>query len=267
MYLFDATILGAIQGVTEFLPISSTGHVEMFTKLFDLHDFGKNFNIITNLGTLSAILLYFRRDFTKLFLGGIDFLCNKKTIRRSFFLMMLLGNLPTIIIFGILECLGLTPHGSELMFGINLIVFGLILYACDRNESQNKDFSLPDAMKVGLAQLLSIFTGVSRLGICMSACRFLKYSRQESFRFCMLFSIIPASGACAFKLLKMLKNPDIISFSSTDAFVGIITAFLFGFISLHTVYKFLKSHTFLPIVVYRLVSGSFVLWRIFSSSN
>ena len=271
MYLSDAAILGAIQGITEFLPVSSTGHVEICSRLFHLHDFSRNFNIIINLGTLSAIALYFCKDVLKILLGGIDWIFNRKTVNRKIFSMIMVANLPTIFIFGILEFLSLVPDGSELIFGLNLIIFGLILHVCDKNESENKDFSMPDAIKVGLAQLLSIFAGVSRLGICISTCRYLKYSRQNSFKFCILFSIIPAAGACVLKLLKIVLSSNCaaneVYFSCTEMFIGIVSAFLFGFVSLHIIYKFLKSHTFLPFIMYRIILGIFILIFVFLNKN
>jgi len=257
MYLLDSIILGAVQGITEFLPVSSTAHTALCQKMFSLHHFGRNFDILLNLGTLLALSVYFFQDFLKIFFGGLNFICNKKTQNRDFFLMILLANLPTIILFGISEFSEIKVMSTKLA-AINLIGFGIVLYLCDQKPANKKGFSLNDAVKVGIAQMFSFLPGVSRLGICLSMCRYLGYSRRESFRFSMLISIFPVAGACCLKLMKVFtKN----SFSSIHIMAGVISAFVFGIISLYIVNKFLKKNTFTPIVIYRIIFGIFVWLR------
>lgn len=253
MHFWDAFILGCIQGITEFLPVSSTAHASVYRELFSLHHFGKNFDIILNLGTLLAILLYFRREFLNLFFGGLDFLCNKKTENRNIFLTILLADLPTIIVFGILEFFEFEAN-SVLLTGINLVTFGVVLYLCDQEKPTKSGITMKDGIKVGVVQLLSIFPGVSRLGICLSMCRYLGYDRKESFRFSMILSIPPIAGACLLKLMKMLTHSEI-SYALNDLFIGIISAFIFGIISLNIIFVFLKAHTFSPIIIYRITFG------------
>ena len=256
MYLSDSIILGAIQGVTEFLPVSSTAHTALFQNIFSLHYFGRNFDILLNLGTLLALVLYFFRDFLRIFFGGFNFICNKRSQNRDFFLMILLANLPTIILFGILEFLEVKVTSAKLA-AVNLVGFGIILYLCDQKPLNKKEFSLKDAMKVGTAQTLSFLPGVSRLGICLSMCRYLGYDRQKSFKFSMLLSIFPVTGACCLKLLKIFtKNTSVISLIHVIA--GIVSALVFGMVSVYIVDKFLKKHTFTPIVIYRIIFGIFI---------
>lgn len=253
MHLFDSIILGAVQGITEFLPVSSTAHTKLCGKLFSLHSFGKDFDILLNLGTLIALMVYFYRDCLKLFFGGLNFLCNKRSKNRDFFLMVFLANIPAIAIFGILEFAGIGISSTKLS-AVNLIVFGIILYLCDKKPSSKKEFSLSDATKIGIAQVLSFFSGVSRLGICLSVCRYLGYNRRESFKFSMLLSIFPIAGACSLKLLKILTENSI-EFSSSEAMAGTISAFVFGMFSVYAVDKFLKKHTLTAIVIYRIIFG------------
>lgn len=256
MHLFDSIILGAVQGITEFLPVSSTAHTSLCQKIFSLHHFGRDFDILLNFGTFLALIVYFFRDFLKIFFGGFNFICNKNSKNRDFFLMILLANLPTIIFFGILEFSGVKVSSTKLT-AINLVVFGTILYLCDRKTANKKSFSFKDAMKVGIAQMLSLFPGVSRLGICLSMCRYLGYDRRESFRFSMILSIFPVAGACFLKLLKIFEK-GLTEFSCVEAAMGIISAFIFGMVSVFIVDRFLKRHTFVPIVVYRIIFGIFV---------
>lgn len=255
MYLFDSIILGAVQGITEFLPVSSTAHTALFQRIFSLHHFGRDFNILLNLGTLLALILYFFKDFLKIFFGGLNFLCNKHSKNRDFFLMILLANLPALILFGVLEFLEIKVTSTKLA-AINLIGFGVILYLCDQKPTTKKEFSLKDAMKIGIAQMLSFFPGVSRLGICLSMCRYLGYDRRESFKFSMLLSLVPIAGVCCLKILKIFTKHTVEFHIAT---AGIISALVFGMISLFFVNKFLKKHTLTPIVIYRIIFGIFVL--------
>ena len=259
MYLSDSIILGAVQGITEFLPVSSTAHITLVQKLLSLHHFGRDFDILLNLGTLLALALYFFRDFLKIFFGGLNFLCNKDSKNRDFFLMILIANLPTVVLFGILEFLEIKVTSAKLS-AINLIGFGIILYLCDQQPTTKKEFSSKDAIKVGIAQMLSFLPGVSRLGICLSMCRHLGYDRRESFKFSMLLSIIPVTGACCLKLLKIFTKHTL---EFNTATIGIISAFIFGMFSLFVVDRFLKKHTFAPIIIYRVIFGIFVLTNLF----
>ena len=253
MYLLDSIILGAVQGITEFLPVSSTAHTALYQKIFSLHSFGRDFYILLNLGTLLALVLYFFRDFWKIFVGGLNFICNKKSKNRDFFLIILLANLPIVVFLGILEFLDVKVESAKLA-AANLIGFGIILYLCDKRPTNKKEFSLKDAMKVGIAQMLAFFPGVSRLGICLSMCRYLGYDRRESFKFSMILSIFPIAGVCFLKLLKIfMKNS--FEFSCVEATAGIVSAFIFGIISVFAVSKFLKRHSFTLIVIYRIVFG------------
>jgi len=253
VYLSDSVVLGAVQGITEFLPVSSTAHTALCQKIFSLHHFGGDFNILLNLGTLFALIIYFFRDFLKIFFGGLNFICNKNSKNRDFFLIILLANLPTIVSFGLLEFLEIKFVSAKLAV-VNLIGFGILLYLCDKKPADKKELSFKDAMKVGFAQILSFFPGVSRLGICLSICRYLGYGRRESFKFSMLLSVFPVTGACFLKLLKIfVKNASAVSFVYVSA--GVISAFIFGIISVYVVDRFLKKHTFTPIVIYRIIFG------------
>lgn len=263
MYYIDAAILGIVQGITEFLPVSSTAHVELISQLFNLHDFGKNFAILLNLGTLLALIAFFWKDFCKLFIGGINFLVNKKTDDRDFFLKILLASIPTILIFGSAELYNIEVK-STLISGICLIVFGIVLFFCDRCADSKTVVDRRDGILIGIAQLLSFVPGVSRLGACLSMGRFLEYSREESFRFSMILSIPAAGGACCLKLLKIIIGQ--IEFSNwSEAFVGVATAFVIGLITLFLIMRFLKTHSFCGIVIYRIFFGIFVLFHFFRS--
>lgn len=255
LHIFDSFVLGVVQGITEFLPVSSTAHVSAATKLLDLYSFGKTFDVILNLGTFLAIIAYFYKDCLRLFLGGLDFVCFKKSDNKQFFLTIFLANIPTIIIFGIAELLKF-EISSLIVTGINLVIFGGVLYFCDQRASDKTNVSRSDAFIVGIAQLLSLIPGVSRLGACLSVCLYKGYSRWESFKFSMLFSLVPVAGACFLKLIKFVQNS---TYNNIDVLVGIFSSFVFGTCTLHFMSYFLKKYTFTSIVVYRILFGICVL--------
>ncbi|MDR2157808.1 MAG: undecaprenyl-diphosphate phosphatase [Holosporaceae bacterium] len=258
MTFFQAFCLGVIQGITEFLPVSSSAHVDIFSKLMNLPHQDKAFNIFLNIGSLLAVVVFFRRQVAAMFWGGVDFIRNKKTDDRLFFVTILLANLPTITVFGALEIVFQVEINSAIVLAASMILFAVILYLCDRNPTDKENASRKDILLVGLVQPLSFISGVSRLGICMSMMRYLRYSREESFRYSMVLSIPSVLGACGVKLIKALIGQSIIENWSMVA-VGCLSAFVFGILSLYGVIRFLRNHTLLPIVIYRILLGLFVM--------
>ena len=127
MQIFDAIILGTIQGIAEFFPVSSTAHVAVISKLCSFNNCGKTFDVMLNLGTLLAIMAYFYRECLQLIRGGIDLLRFRDSTDKQFFLTIFFANVPVIVIFGIAELIKFEIN-SWVITGINLIVFGIILY-------------------------------------------------------------------------------------------------------------------------------------------
>ena len=259
MTTFHAICLGIMQGITEFLPISSSTHLMIFSKLNGLSNNRHGFDIFLNIGTLLAILVYYRLHIISLFSGFIDFTTNKNTKNRNLFLILLLSSLPTIIIFGIAELFFDVDFDSYILLSGSLIFFAIILWFCDQKSEKNKKITLKDGLLIGLAQLLSIIPGVSRLGICFSMARYLQYSREESFRFSVLLSIAPAAGACVVKLLKVFSGKLIIEDWSI-VFIGYTFSFIFGLLFISIISNFLKKHSMLPFVIYRIIFGIFIIY-------
>jgi undecaprenyl-diphosphatase len=135
------------------------------------------------------------------------------------------------------------------------------LYFCDKSPTDKTDISRIDALKVGFVQPLSIIPGVSRLGICLSMMRYLKYSREESFRFAMILSVPPVVGACFVEMVKIVFVGEKKIADWSLAATGFASAFAFGLISLSLVMKFLQNHTFLPIIIYRVSFGLIMLGK------
>ena len=256
MYFLDSFILGVIQGITEFLPVSSTAHAILISKFCLTHQFDKTFFVMLNIGTLLAIITYFWEEVMKLTKGGFDFILFKQSENRKFFLTIVIANIPTIIIFGIAELLKFEIN-STIILSINLILFGILLYYCDCQPTNKQIISRKDAICVGIAQLGSLIPGCSRLGLCLSMCRFKQYNRWESFKFSILLSIPPVIGACFLKILKLYVNLNY--YNIQNILVGIISAFVFGIITLELISRYLKKHTFKLVVIYRIILGLIIL--------
>jgi undecaprenyl-diphosphatase len=251
MTFFQAFFLGVAQGITEFLPVSSSAHIIVLERMLNIPHLGKTFSIFLNVGTLLAIVIFFRRRVRDLCCGAIDLVFGKITENRSFFLTIFLSSLPAIIIGGILEIIFHTDITSEAILSGGMILFSIVLYFCDKNPSDKRNISRKDSLWVGLIQPLSFIPGVSRLGICLSVMRYLRYSREDSFEYAMILSIPPVLGALSLKLVKILLGRETMAEDLLMIIIGSLTAFVFGLLSLSIITKFLRNHTLLSLVLYR----------------
>lgn len=258
MNCWHAIALGAVQGITEFLPVSSSAHLLLLPKLFNIPYQGKEFDVFLNIGSLLAILVFFNSYIFKLLFGFKDFVINNHTTNRYFFVTLLLSSLPTIIVFGIAEIFFKVEIQSFLLMGIMMIICAILLYIVDRNPTVKSHVNRTDSIMVGFAQTASLIPGVSRLGACLTMMRYMNYSREESFKFSMILSIPPVAGACTLKLIKILMSDGTYDWSMIA--VGCVSSFVFGLISLNAVSCFLRYFTLLPIIIYRLLLGIILLY-------
>lgn len=261
MTFLYALLLGAIQGITEFLPVSSSAHLLVIPKLLGLPYQGKAFDIFLNLGSLLAILVFFRSAFFSMLFGFKDFVINRKSQNRYFFMTLFWSSLPTIVIFGIVEIFFSVEINSTIVMGISMIVFAVVLYLCDARQSAELKITRTDSILTGIAQTMSLIPGVSRLGACLSMMRYLNYTREDSFKYSMILSIPPVTGACFLKLLKILSSG---TQSIEWEMVGLscLASFAFGLITLKMMCKFLRKFTLFPIVIYRIIFGLLLLFGV-----
>ncbi|MDR3179498.1 MAG: undecaprenyl-diphosphate phosphatase [Holosporaceae bacterium] len=247
-------ILGIIQGITEFLPVSSSAHLMWASKLMDLPSQRYAFDVCLNLGSLLALLIFFRKDMEHLLCGFFN--CSPDD--RKFFLLWFVSSLPVIGIFFIADLFFDLDFKSPILLASALLLFGGILFCCDQGSADKKSLSLKDGIWIGFAQCLALIPGVSRLGAAMSMMRYLNYSRSESFRFSMLLSIGPVSGALFLTLLKIISGKVVIE-NWNLLLLGCLFSFIFGLLTLRLVTNFLRKHTFLALVIYRIIFGLLVL--------
>ena len=262
MTQLQAIILGTIQGITEMLPISSSTHLMVFSRLQGLPNQRLSFDIFLNIGSILAVILFFFPQVLDIIKGGFDFITNKRSRNREIFITIIVANIPFLIVGGIAETLFDINFRSPILISLSLIIFAIILWLCDRESEEvikNRiNITRKDAIFTGFAQICAIIPGVSRLGACFSMLRYLKYSRLEAFRFSMIMSVFPIVGVCFLKTLKIFTGSLIIE-NWTMVSLGCVFSFLFGLVTLFAMDSFLKKRSMLCFVVYRILFGIFIL--------
>lgn len=257
MSIEQLIILALIQGLTEFLPISSSAHLILLPALTDWPDQGPHMDVAVHLGSLLAVLLYFRRDVALLTKGGMDTLTGRQTPAAQLLLRLIVATLPIIVAGGVLYVSGLVDRlRSTEVIAWATIIFGILLYHGDRKgalDRQVQDVSLRGALTIGLAQCFALIPGTSRSGVTITMARYLGLKRTEAARFSMLLAIptILAFGLMAG--LDMVRQEDLSL--GRDVAMAIILSFLSAFGSIWFFMRLLERMTLLPFVIYRLMLG------------
>ena len=265
MSLEQIIVLALIQGITEFLPISSSGHAILVPTLAGWPDQGELADAVINLGTVSAVIIYFWRDVVAIFFGALDIFKRKTTANSQLTFHVFIATIPIVLVGLLLHYSHLEDHLRDAtLVAVNTIVFGLLLYVGDTYGLMSRvirDMNWKSALIIGGAQALSLSPGTSRSGITMTVARGLGYLRPEAARFSFLLSI-PANGsASVFVIGGALHNGQAISGSV------ILTTVLTFFIALGTMtvlMRMIRTMSFLPFVVYRIILGIALLALIYS---
>lgn len=268
MSIIWALVYGFIQGVTEFLPVSSSGHLALLPYFFELKDPGVIFDLIMHLGTAFAVILYFRTEVLRL-INETFLLVLKRDFKNTVFVQnFLVATFFSFLLILMIKNVALNYGRTSLFIGINFIVFGIIMYLSDRIPSKGIDLTkqsnLKKAIIVGLSQSLAVFPGVSRSGITLTSSRFLGMGRVEAGRFSFLLSLPVILGSIVFKI------PDILSGQATSASplfisVGIISSFIFGILTIHFFLKLIGKIGLVYFSVYRLILGAILILLYFQS--
>ena len=272
MPIFHAIVLGLVQGLSEFLPISSSGHLLLVPWLFNWHDFAnyaagnsveKAFDVALHLGTLIAVVGYFWKELVVYVRDGARMVVKRErpgTPEGRLAWLLVLSALPGAVVGALLEKTIDNKLGRPVMIGISLIVFGLVLLWADRQKGTRTldDFNKDDAIKVGAAQVLALNPGTSRSGITITAARWLGLDRDAATRASFLMSIPIIAGAVAFKMLKLAKD-GIPHGLAVPMVVGIVTSALSGWLAVWGLLRLVRSHSFTPFVIYRVAFGVLVL--------
>jgi undecaprenyl-diphosphatase len=273
MIFLPVIILAIIQGVTEFLPISSSGHLVLVHEFID--DEGqfdalakKRLDVGVHIGTLLAVILYFRNDFIELIKGALLLLkrdnynpLTRKTIN------LLIASLPVIIAGLIIFSINPTMFDSITIIAWTTLLFGILLYICDKkpeSEEQIENFSKQQALFYGFAQCLALIPGVSRSGITMTAGRYLGHSRTEAAKFSMLMGMVTIGAAGSLTGLSLFQDETLSSDFLIMLCTGMVIAFLTAYISILIMMKWLRQNSFTPFVIYRVLLGLALLALIYS---
>ena len=247
--MFDLIWLSIIQGVTEFLPISSSAHLVLYSHFFNFNYDNLSLDISLHLGSLIAIIFYFRKEI-------VNFASN---IKLLFFIT--LGSLPTLLAGFILVKFNLIDNLRNIeIIGWTTLVFGVILYLSDlraENKNIDNDLSLRSALFIGFFQILSLVPGVSRSGIIISASRILSFKRTEAARLSFLLSI-PTLGAVSIYNINELILTNNLSIT-IDNYSSIFLSMVFSFFSIKYLIKYLRKFSLFFFVVYRVILGIIII--------
>jgi len=259
---FHAIVLGIVQGLTEFLPISSTGHLRIVPAFLGWEDPGAAFTAVTQLGTMAAVLLYFRRDLLAIvrgFFAGLRDPAARHTQEFKLALLIVVGTIPISILGFLFKDQIKSGARSLYVIGAALIVFGLVLLAAERASRRERELdslTTRDGVIIGLAQALALIPGVSRSGATISAGLFLNFDRAAAARYSFLLSI-PAVVLSGLFELKDVGEGGGAGLAATA--VATVLAFVVGYASIALLLRYLVTHSTRVFVAYRLLLGALVL--------
>jgi undecaprenyl-diphosphatase len=265
MTIEQIIVLAIVQGVTEFLPISSSGHLILVPKLLHWQDQGLVVDVMVHVGTLFAILIYFWRDVARIVRGAFELLKGKVTDDGRLAIYIVLATIPAVA-FGIfLKQLGYTDlERNVAVVAWNTILYGILMLVADMVGSQNRTLSnmtLGSAMIIGVAQALALIPGTSRSGVTITAGRFLGFSRPDCARFSFLLGIPAIAGAGVFTVGDALASGEPVTM---DAVYCAVLTFFAGLAAIAFLMALVKRVSLLPFVLYRMVLGGFLLVMLYT---
>ena len=264
-------MLGIVQGLSEFLPISSSGHLLLVPWLFDWveltdpanADLEKSFDVALHIGTFVGAAAYFRRDLVTFAKAGLTSIRRRavSTTDERLAWLLLLSALPGAAVGYLLESVIEEHLGAEWLIAVMLIVFGLVLLAADRASGTREvgDFRVRDAVIMGLCQASALQPGVSRSGITISAGRWLGFDRDASARISFLMSLPIIGGAGLYTGIELLAEGGPPPGTESAFLWGMAASAVTGGVAVWLVLRVVRTRSFAPFVVYRVAAGLFVL--------
>jgi undecaprenyl-diphosphatase len=263
--LFQAIILGIVQGLTEFLPISSSGHLRIVPAFAGWEDPGAAFTAVIQLGTMAAVVLYFRDDLMRIaraWTGSLRDPSRRSELDARLGWYLVIGTVP-IVIFGIAFSHQIENGARDLyLIGTTLILLGILLLVAEKTSRRERDLSTitrRDAIVVGFAQALALVPGVSRSGATITAGLFLGMDRVSAARFSFLLSIPAVVLSGVYELQDVLDGSAEGAAGPEPTAVATVFAFISGYLSIAFLLKFLTTHTTAVFVAYRVALGAAVL--------
>ena len=266
MTIIQAIILGVIQGLTEFLPISSSAHLNLFPWLLKWQSMPDSFDVALHVGTLLAIVVYFFKDWIKLIVGGYKQVVKKeKTIEGKIFWQLVIATIPAGILSLILDKISSKIIGDNLnlkmiLIAIALIVMGILLYWVDKNSKsivKYEKITLKQSILIGISQALAAaFPGVSRSGITMTVARWLKIDRESAAKYSFLLATPITAAAVIFSLGDL-------ALTSLSFWIGVVTSFIVGILVIKFLLNYLRKESFKVFAIYRIIIGLIIIGIVF----
>lgn len=259
MSTLEAIILALIQGFTEFLPISSSAHLILPSQLFGWEDQGLAFDVAVHVGTLLAVVLYFRQEVGELLVNWVESLRGRHNAHSRLAWLIIWGTIPA----GLAGLLGsdlVENFGrSALVIATSTIVFGLLLWFADARASQQQkleQLTFKQVMIIGVMQALALIPGTSRSGITMTAGMLLGLTKTDAARFSFLLSIPIIIMAGGYQGLKLVQQPEPVAWLAV--IIGVLTSFVAAYVCIHVFLQVISRMGMLPFVIYRLALGTFL---------
>ena len=247
--MIEIISLSLIQGITEFLPVSSSSHLIIISEYLEFKNQSLEIDVSLHIGSFLAVLFFFRKDI-------FNFIKNK-----DLFIKILIGSLPIMIVGYLLIKFNLINQIRNIkIIGWTTLIFGILLYLSDRKDIKkniNFNFTIKSAIFIGMLQILSLIPGVSRSGIAITGARALKFNRYDSAKISFLFSI-PTLAAVSIFGLKNLVESESLNFSFL-MIISVILSFLFSLITIKYFLKYVKSFSLNIFVIYRIFLGVGIL--------
>ena len=247
--MIEIFVLSLVQGVTEFLPVSSSSHLIIISEYLEFNNNNLQIDVSLHIGSFLAVVVFFRKDI-------VNSIQNK-----GLFLKILVGSLPVMIVGYVLVKLNFINEIRNIkVIGWTTLIFGILLYLSDRSSVKKKiisNFTLKSAVIIGFLQILSLVPGVSRSGIAITGARALNFSRYDSAKISFLLSIPTLAAVSIFGLNNLLKS-DSFNFSFL-ILISIISSFAFSFITIKYFLKYIKTFSLNVFVIYRIFLGICIL--------
>jgi undecaprenyl-diphosphatase len=263
MDVVRAIVLAVVQGLSEFLPISSSGHLILIPHFLGWQDQGLAFDVAVHVGTLLALLIYFRKDLTTMLVAWLESLLQRRHSPDSRLAWQILVATLPVGVAGLLFHDYIEEHFRDPLFVAGtLSLFGVLMYLADRFGRGGKDersLGWPQALAIGCAQALALMPGTSRSGITMTAGRALGLSRSGAARFSFLLAVPGIAAAGAYEELKLFTSPEPVDW--VPMLVGVAFAALSGIACIHFLIRFIERIGLLPFTLYRLLLAGLIVWH------
>lgn len=265
MTIFQALVLGIVQGLTEFLPVSSSAHLALTPWIMGWDDPGLAFDVALHFGTLVTVLWYFKNEWASLIASAVRMVRTRRVDNPSEkrVLFLILATIPGAIGGLLLEEKAETTFRSPTMIAINLIVMGVVLWLVDRIGKQERDLDsmkAKHALTIGIAQVFALLPGVSRSGATISASRALGFHRESAAVFSFLMSMPITAAAIVLKAPEVLRAGHL----GAEVFVGVVAAGLSSWLAIAVLLRYVSRNSYGIFGLYRIVAGLIVLGLIAS---